>query len=188
MVSGLAKQREDARQRREAPCLKVEQRAAALARRETPRASTPRARARTPEPGRKRPCKETPAAFVTHTTTNPGVIVSEGLPRSVYHEDRDTERRRDVVGPSDRPAGFGRNTGRGFDFASLRLRPGRRKHPGGRLNLDTTAKVFNVLNHADLQLPNNTLNPANPATLASFGRATAADSPRRIQFGLRLNL
>jgi hypothetical protein len=49
------------------------------------------------------------------------------------------------------------------------------------------AEGFNVLNRANLQLPNNTFNPANPATLVSFGRPTAADSPRQIQFGLRLN-
>jgi len=88
---------------------------------------------------------------------------------------------------NDRPAGLGRNTGRGFDFASLDLRLSRRISLGERLNLETLVEGFNVLNRANLQLPNNTLNPSNPSTLLSFGRPTAADNPRQIQFGLRLN-
>jgi hypothetical protein len=88
---------------------------------------------------------------------------------------------------NDRPAGVGRNTGRGFDFASLDLRLSRRFILGERVNLETIVEGFNVLNRANLQLPNNTLNPLNPSTLVSFGRPTAADNPRQIQFGLRLN-
>ncbi len=85
---------------------------------------------------------------------------------------------------NDRPAGVGRNTGRGFDFASLDLRVSRRVRFGERTSLEVIAEGFNVLNRANLQLPNNTL---NPATLSTFGRPTAADGPRQIQFGLRLN-
>ena len=88
---------------------------------------------------------------------------------------------------NDRPAGVGRNTGRGFDFASLDLRLSRRVAFGERVNLEAIVEGFNVLNRANLQLPNNTLNPANPATLLTFGRPTAADNPRQIQFGLRFN-
>lgn len=88
---------------------------------------------------------------------------------------------------NDRPVGIGRNAGRGFDFASLDLRLSRRIAFGERTSLETIVEGFNVLNRANLQLPNNTLNPANPATLLTFGRPTAADSPRQIQFGLRLN-
>jgi hypothetical protein len=88
---------------------------------------------------------------------------------------------------NDRPAGVGRNTGRGFDFASLDLRLSRRINFGEHTNLEVIAEGFNVLNRANLQLPNNTLNPLNPSTLVSFGRPTAADNPRQIQFGLRLN-
>ena len=88
---------------------------------------------------------------------------------------------------NDRPAGVGRNTGRGFDFASLDLRLSRRVSFSEHASLEVIAEGFNVLNRANLQLPNNTLNPANPATLVTFGRPTAADSPRQIQFGLRLN-
>jgi hypothetical protein len=88
---------------------------------------------------------------------------------------------------NDRPLGVGRNTGRGFDFASLDLRAGRRIRFSERVNLEMIVEGFNVLNRANLRLPAHTLNPANPATLASFGQPTAADCPRQIQFGLRLN-
>jgi outer membrane receptor protein involved in Fe transport len=88
---------------------------------------------------------------------------------------------------NDRPAGVGRNTGRGFDFASLDLRLSRRVRMGERAGLEMIVEGFNVLNRANLQLPNNTLNPANPSTLISFGRPAAADNPRQIQFGLGLD-
>ena len=88
---------------------------------------------------------------------------------------------------NDRPEGVGRNTGRGFDFASLDLRLSRRVSFGEHVNLEAIVEGFNVLNRANLQLPNNTFNPANPATLVTFGRPTAADNPRQVQFGLRLN-
>ena len=88
---------------------------------------------------------------------------------------------------NDRPAGLGRNTGRGFDFASLDLRLSRKVNFGEHTNLEVIAEGFNVLNRANLQLPNDTLNAANPSTLLTFGRPTAADNPRQIQFGLRLN-
>ena len=87
---------------------------------------------------------------------------------------------------NDRPAGVGRNTGRGFDYASLDVRLNRRFRLGERVSLETIVEGFNVLNRANLQLPNNTFG-TGATPLASFGRPTAADSPRQIQFGLRLN-
>ena len=87
---------------------------------------------------------------------------------------------------NDRPAGLGRNTGRGFDYASLDLRLSRRFTLGERLKLETIVEGFNVLDRANLQLPNNTFGTgATPP--ASFARATAADNPRQVQFGLRLD-
>ncbi|HEX8180641.1 MAG TPA: carboxypeptidase regulatory-like domain-containing protein [Pyrinomonadaceae bacterium] len=85
---------------------------------------------------------------------------------------------------NDRPPGVGRNTGRGFDFAALDLRLSRRFALTERLRLETLVEGFNVLNRANLQLPNNTL---NASTLATFNQPGGADNPRQLQFGLRLN-
>lgn len=88
--------------------------------------------------------------------------------------------------PNDRPAGVGRNTGRGFDFASLELRLARRFRLGERLSLEATAEGFNLLNRANLQLPNNVYGTgATPPP--AFGRPNAAADPRQLQFGLRLD-
>ena len=87
---------------------------------------------------------------------------------------------------NDRPNGVGRNTGRGFDSASLDLRLSRRIALGEHTNLEVLAEGFNMLNRANLQLPNNVYG-AGPTPLSSFGLPTAADSPRQIQFGLRLD-
>ena len=87
---------------------------------------------------------------------------------------------------NDRPAGVGRNTGRGFDFASLDLRLTRRVRLGERVKLEVIAEGFNVLNRVNRQLPNNVFG-AGATPLRSFGLPTAADSPRQIQFGLRLD-
>ncbi len=87
---------------------------------------------------------------------------------------------------NDRPLGTGRNTGRGFNFASLDLRLSRRFRFAERLDLEAIMEGFNVLNHANLQLPNNTFGTGQ-TPLATFGRPTAASDPRQIQFGLRLS-
>jgi hypothetical protein len=87
---------------------------------------------------------------------------------------------------NDRPAGVGRNTGRGFHYASLDLRLSRRFHLTERMSAEVISEFFNVLNHANLQNPNNIFGSgATPS--ASFGRATAAADPRQLQFGLRLS-
>ncbi|MBI1747533.1 MAG: TonB-dependent receptor [Acidobacteria bacterium] len=87
---------------------------------------------------------------------------------------------------NDRPEGVGRNTGRGFNFASLDLRISRMFRVTERAKLETMVEAFNGLNRTNRQLPNNIFGPgATPRP--SFGRATAAADPRQIQFGLRLN-
>jgi hypothetical protein len=55
-----------------------------------------------------------------------------------------------------------------------------------RLQLETLIEGFNVLNRANLQLPNNTFGTGT-TPLASFGQPTAAADPRQIQLGLRLS-
>jgi hypothetical protein len=87
---------------------------------------------------------------------------------------------------NDRPFGVGRNTGRGFDFASLDLRLGRRFNLTEKVSLEMMIEGFNVLNRANFSVPNNVFGTStNP--LASFGRPTAANEARQGQIGLRLN-
>ncbi len=87
---------------------------------------------------------------------------------------------------NDRPVGVGRNTGRGFDFASLDLRLSRKFSFTERLKLEALVEGFNVFNRSNLQIPNNTFgNGLLPRP--TFGLPTAASDPRQIQFGLRLS-
>ncbi|HVF86048.1 MAG TPA: TonB-dependent receptor [Pyrinomonadaceae bacterium] len=87
---------------------------------------------------------------------------------------------------NDRPPGVGRNAGRGFHFASLDLRLGRRFRFTERAELEVLAEGFNVLNRANFAIPNNTFG-TGAIPLASFGRPTAAFDARQFQFGLRLS-
>ena len=87
---------------------------------------------------------------------------------------------------NDRPAGVPRNSARGFDYASLDLRLARRVPVGERASLELIAEGFNLLNRANLQLPNNVYG-TGATPLPTFGRPTAADNPRQLQLGLRLN-
>jgi hypothetical protein len=87
---------------------------------------------------------------------------------------------------NDRPVGIARNSGKGFNFASLDLRLSRRFHLNERLQLETLIEGFNVFNRANLQLPNNTFGTGATA-LPTFGQPTAAADPRQIQIGLRFS-
>jgi hypothetical protein len=87
---------------------------------------------------------------------------------------------------NDRRVGVGRNTGRGFDFASLDLRLSRRIDLSERVKLQILAEAFNLLNRANFGVPNNTFGSGvNP--LPTFGQPTAAFDPRQFQFGLKVN-
>jgi hypothetical protein len=87
---------------------------------------------------------------------------------------------------NDRPVGVGRNTGRGFDFASLDLRVSRRFQLSERVGLQLLAEGFNVLNRANYGVPNNTFGSGvNP--LPTFSRPTAAFDPRQFQFGMKVS-
>jgi len=87
---------------------------------------------------------------------------------------------------NDRPVGVGRNTGKGFDFASFDLRLNRRIRFTERLGLEVIAEGFNMFNRANFQLPIGTFGTGATPN-ANFGRPTAAADPRQIQFGLRLS-
>jgi hypothetical protein len=87
---------------------------------------------------------------------------------------------------NDRPVGVARNSGQGFDFASLDLRVSRTFTLTERVRLEALLEGFNVLNRANLQLPNNVFG-TGPNPLPAFGRPTAASDSRQLQVGLRLN-
>jgi hypothetical protein len=87
---------------------------------------------------------------------------------------------------NDRPVGVGRNTGRGFDFASLDLRVSRRFRLNERVDMQVLAEGFNVLNRANFSVPNNTFGSGvNP--LPTFSQPTAAFDPRQFQFGVKVS-
>src|SRR4029079_15517784 len=87
---------------------------------------------------------------------------------------------------NDRPVGVGRNTGHGFDFASLDLRLSRKIQLTERVDLQLLAEGFNVLNHANLGVPNNTFG-SGVQPLPRFGQPTAAFDPRQFQFGMKVS-
>jgi hypothetical protein len=87
---------------------------------------------------------------------------------------------------NDRPVGVGRNSGHGFDFASLDLRVSRRFRLTERVGLQLLAEGFNVLNRSNFGVPNNTFGSGiNP--LPTFGRPTAAFDSRQFQFGMKVS-
>lgn len=86
---------------------------------------------------------------------------------------------------NDRPAGVGRNTGRGFDFSSLDLRLNRQFHLTEHVHLEVLVEGFNVLNRSNFSVPNNVFGTGQ-TPLATFGQPTAAADPRQFQLGLRL--
>jgi hypothetical protein len=87
---------------------------------------------------------------------------------------------------NDRPLGVGRNTGRGFDFASLDLRLSRTFRITERVDVKLLAEGFNVLNRANFGVPNNTFG-SGLTPLAAFGQPTAAFDPRQFQFGMKVS-
>ena len=87
---------------------------------------------------------------------------------------------------NDRPLDVTRNSGKGFDFASLDIRLSRRFQLREKLSLETLIEGFNVFNRANLQLPNNIFGSGVIAA-PSFGQPTGAADSRQLQFGLRLS-
>jgi hypothetical protein len=87
---------------------------------------------------------------------------------------------------NDRPVGVGRNTGRGFDFASLDLRVSRHFRVTEHLDLQLLAEGFNVLNRPNFGIPNNTFG-SGVTPLPAFGQPTSAFDPRQFQFGMKVS-
>jgi hypothetical protein len=82
---------------------------------------------------------------------------------------------------NDRPIGVGRNTGRGFDYASLDFRVSRVFRFSERWTVQAIAEAFNSLNRTNRAVPNAVV------TAATFGQATSVNDARQIQFGARVN-
>jgi hypothetical protein len=87
---------------------------------------------------------------------------------------------------NDRPVGVGRNSARGFGFASLDLRLSRRFPLGGRGAVEAIVEAFNATNRSNFQLPNNTFGPGDTPR-AGYGQPTQAADPRQMQLGLRID-
>lgn len=87
---------------------------------------------------------------------------------------------------NDRPVGVGRNTGKGFDYASLDLRLTRKFQFSEHTRIELTAEGFNLFNRGNYSVPNNTFGSA-ATPLSTFGQPTQAADPRQFQFGLKLS-
>jgi hypothetical protein len=87
---------------------------------------------------------------------------------------------------NDRPAGVGRNTGRGFDYASFDLRLRRRFPITERVALDVLADGFNLFNRPNFGVPNNVFGLGSTPS-PSFRQPTLAFDPRQFQFGIKLS-
>lgn len=111
------------------------------------------------------------------------LIYTSALPFNVqlgYDRNNDTNL-------NDRPAGVGRNTGRGFDFFSLDARVSRTFTIAEKWRIQALAEMFNTLNRANQAVPNNIIGPNPAAPLPGFGAATAVYDPRQAQVGIRLS-
>jgi hypothetical protein len=94
-----------------------------------------------------------------------------------------TDRNNDT-NANDRPVDVRRNTGIGFDAATLDVRISRSFGVAGSHRVELMLEAFNVLNRANYLIPNNTWG-TGLAPLPSFGEPTAAADPRQLQIGVR---
>jgi hypothetical protein len=85
---------------------------------------------------------------------------------------------------NDRPVGLGRNTGKGFDAATVDLRVSRVLQLAGSQRLTVIVDAFNVLNRSNFLIPNNVFGPGT-VPRPNFGQPTAASDPRQFQLGVR---
>lgn len=85
---------------------------------------------------------------------------------------------------NDRPPFVGRNTGRGFSYASFDVRLGRQFSLGDRLKLSAFLEGFNLFNRFNKRFPNPFFG-LGPLPRPGFGQPTGAGDPRQIQIGLR---
>ena len=89
---------------------------------------------------------------------------------------------------NDRPVGVGRNTGRGFDFASFDLRLSRRFRLTERISLDVLAEGFNLFNRANFGLPStNGIFLSDGSRVPNASQITeTATTARQVQLGVKI--
>ena len=85
---------------------------------------------------------------------------------------------------NDRPAGVGRNSGRQASMSSVDVRISRAFALGNRQRVQALVEAFNVLNHVNVLVVNNTFGTGG-TPLPAFGQPTTAGDPRQIQLGVR---
>ena len=88
---------------------------------------------------------------------------------------------------NDRPLGVGRNTGRGFDFASLDLRVSRKFRLTERVDLQLLAEGFNVLNRANLSVCRTTRSVRALILWQASDNQPRRSIARQFQFGMRFS-
>jgi hypothetical protein len=130
-----------------------------------------------------------PAGF----TLSPIIRANSGRPFNLLAGFDLNQDRHDTT---DRPAGAGRNTGRGPNFWTVDLRLGRDFRLSERASLQITAEAFNLFNRLNFASVNNVVgNMAGPFDVTGrhdrqpaqpLGFSSAFD-PRRFQFGARIS-
>ena len=85
---------------------------------------------------------------------------------------------------ADRPAGSAYNGYRLPVYATIDLRLTRNFRIRERQNFELMAEVFNLTSRLNVTNVNRTWGP-NPSALATFNQATAAETSRQFQLGVR---
>jgi hypothetical protein len=120
------------------------------------------------------------AAFVRGVQVGYVVSYATGVPFNVV---AGSDLNNDTTN-NDRPAGVGRNSARQPSTSSVDVRLSRTFALGARQRVQALVEAFNVLNHVNVLVVNNTFG-TGATPLPSFGQPTTASDPRQIQVGIR---
>jgi hypothetical protein len=110
-----------------------------------------------------------------------GVLAYSSAPP--FNVQTGTDRNNDT-NVNDRPIGEPRNSGVGFDSATVDVRISHRFTVGGSHVVEAIVDAFNVTNRSNLLIPNN-IRGTGIVPNDAFGRPTAAGDPRQVQLGVR---
>jgi len=127
-------------------------------------------------------------------TVSPIITVSSGRPFNLL---LGFDANGDTNANTDRPAGAGRNTGRGPAFSSVDLRVTKTFRIGDRYEIDAMAEGFNLFNSVNFSGVNNVVGAIElPSYRVKGDRSlgptdplgfTSAHAPRQIQLGIKLS-